>query len=186
MQGNCSTQPDAANFPGMNGIDLLPTTTGHCFLLTHDDMLGIVGHKFWADNLYLRAALPPGQDRIYHFPALVVIATLSTGEASGVYLTSMIFQGHGEGSVVGVGADGKVLHCAWIAQCQTGGSSTVTLGGACAGTRPRAPRVTSVAYWSGISIRLRTAKFASHLLADIPCLAALSASSVKFTNCTNM
>lgn len=109
VQGNCSTQPDAADFPGMNGIDLVPTTTGQCFLLTHDDMLGIVGHRFWADNLYLRAALPPGQDRIYHFPALVVLPTLSTGVTSGVYLTNMIFQGDGDGSVVGVGTDDKVF-----------------------------------------------------------------------------
>lgn len=72
-------------------------------------MLGIVVDKFWADNLYLRPALPPGNERQFHFPALVVVPLLSTWHHAAVYLTNMIFQGDGEGSVVGVGADDKVF-----------------------------------------------------------------------------
>ena len=109
VQGRCTTQPDAANFPGMNGVPMVATTSGQCFLLTHDDMLGVVNGQFWADNLYLRAALPEGELRQFHFPALVVVPTLSTGGIGSVYLTNMIFQGDGEGSVVGIGADDKVF-----------------------------------------------------------------------------
>lgn len=101
----------------MNGIDLVPTTTGQCFLLTHDDMLGIVGAKFWADNLYLRAALPYPNPRLFHFPALAVIPPLATGGSAGVYLTNMIFQGDGEGSVVGVGVDDKVFISGVLLPC---------------------------------------------------------------------
>ena len=109
VQGRCATQPDAADFPGMNGVPLVATTSGQCFLLTHDDMLGVVNQRFWADNLYLRAALPEGGQRQFHFPALVVVPLLSTGGTAAVYLTNMIFQGDGEGSVVGIGADDSVF-----------------------------------------------------------------------------
>lgn len=108
MQGKCTTQPDPADFPAMNGVPLVETTTGQCFLLAFDDMLGVVAPNFWGDNLYLRAAVPPGTRRITHFPALVVVPPLATGTAA-VYLTNMIFQGDGEGSVVGIGADDKVF-----------------------------------------------------------------------------
>lgn len=115
MQGKCTTQPKAADFTTMNGVPLVPTTTGQCFLLTYDDLLGVVGAKFWADNLYLRAALPDGLPREFHFPALAVVPPLSTGGTANVYLTNMIFQGDGEGSVVAIGADDKVyvqgVHC---------------------------------------------------------------------------
>ena len=107
VQGKCTTQPDPADFPGMNGVPLVATTTGQCFLLAHDDMLGVVTPKFWADNLYLRAALPARTKRIFHFPALVVVPPLATSTAA-VYLTNMIFQGDGDGSAVGIAADDKV------------------------------------------------------------------------------
>lgn len=66
----------------------------------------------------------------------------------------------------------------------TGGSRTWTSGGFLAGTLPRAPVLTRNAYWSGISMRAASANVASHLLAGMACLAALSAISVKFTNCS--
>ena len=115
LQGNCTTQPVADDFPNINGVPLVATTKGQCFLLSHDALLGISSSSFWADNLYLRAALPEGDDRAFHFPALVSVAPQSTG-TSAVYLTNMILQGDGEGSTVGIGADGKVFvqgapHC---------------------------------------------------------------------------
>ena len=42
VQGKCTTQPDAADFPSMNGVPLVATTTGQCLLLAYDDMLGLV------------------------------------------------------------------------------------------------------------------------------------------------
>jgi hypothetical protein len=115
VQGKCTTQPDAANFPTMNGVALVPTTSGQCLLLTNDDLLGITSGNFWADNLYLRAALPKGKERQYHFPALAVVPPQATTSTAAVFLTHMIFQGDGEGSTVGIGADDKVfvsgLHC---------------------------------------------------------------------------
>jgi hypothetical protein len=117
MQGNCTTQPDAADFPTMNGVPLVPTTSGQCLLLTNDDLLGIVSSNFWADNLYMRAALPNDTEREYHFPALAVVPPQATASIASVFLTNMIFQGDGEGSSVGIGADDKVfvagLHHIW-------------------------------------------------------------------------
>jgi hypothetical protein len=109
MQGNCTTQPDAANFPNMNGVPLVPTTSGQCFLLTNDRLLRIASGNFWADNLYMRSALPNGTNRESHFPTLAVVPPQATKSTAAVFLTNMIFQGDGEGSTVGIAADDKVF-----------------------------------------------------------------------------
>jgi hypothetical protein len=102
----------------MNGVPLVPTTSGQCFLLTNDDLLGITSGNFWAHNLYMRAALPNDTEREYHFPALAVVPPQATTSTAAVFLTNMIFQGDGEGSTVAIGADDKVFvsgsHHIWI------------------------------------------------------------------------
>jgi hypothetical protein len=103
------SQPNPDNFPGMNGVMLVPTTSGQCLLLTHDDLLGVVTDRFWADNLYLRAALAKGANRTSHFPALAVVPPQATKPRALIFLTNMILQGDGEGSTVGIGADDKVF-----------------------------------------------------------------------------
>jgi hypothetical protein len=101
MQGKCTTQPDAAYFPSMNGVPLVPTTSGQCFLLTNYD-LRFGSAKFWADNLYMRVALPKGYGRQDHTPVLAQVWPAATVPTPAVFLTNMIFQGDGEGPTVGI------------------------------------------------------------------------------------
>jgi hypothetical protein len=88
---------------------LVRTTSGQCLLLSSDDLLSITGRKFWADNLYLRTTLAPGENREFDFPALGILPTSSTGGGKASYWTNMIFQGDGRGSTVGLAVDSKVF-----------------------------------------------------------------------------
>jgi hypothetical protein len=116
MQGKCTTQPDAANFPSMNGVPLVRTTTGQCLLLSYDHLMGVVSKSFWADNLYLRTALPGGDDRQYQSPWLATVTGAPYGHQTPdetstayTYLTNMIFQGDGKGSTGGISAGVNVF-----------------------------------------------------------------------------
>jgi hypothetical protein len=116
MQGKCTTQPDAANFPSMKGVPLVPTTSGQCLLLSYDFSLGVVLKRFWADNLYLRTALAWVDQRQWPFPFLAMVNgapfeqynPLQSNMAN-AYLTNMIFQGDGEASIGGIDAAEKVF-----------------------------------------------------------------------------
>jgi hypothetical protein len=108
MQGKCTTQPDAANFPSMNGVPLMATTSGQCLLLSNADLLAVLSYSFWADNLYLRPALPKGYDRQSFFPVLALVAPVSAPTVP-IFLTNMIFQGDGENSTVGISTGEKVF-----------------------------------------------------------------------------
>jgi hypothetical protein len=92
----------------MNGVPLVPTTSGQCLLHTSEDLLGVASVNFWADNLYLRATSRKSVGRDEHFPALTVAPPQAFSPISSVFLTNMIFQGDGEGSTVGIAADEKV------------------------------------------------------------------------------
>jgi hypothetical protein len=102
MQGKCSTQPDAANFPSMNGVPLVRTTSGQCLLHSNHFALGVLSSNFWADNLYLRTK---ATDRQETFPVLALMLPVSSSR----YLTNMIFQGDGEGGTTGIAAADKVF-----------------------------------------------------------------------------
>lgn len=82
---------------------------GRCFLLTFDDLLAVTREQFWVDNLYLRAALPEGNLREFHFPALISVAASSSRRRPKLFFTNMTLQGDGEGSTVGIGVDSRVF-----------------------------------------------------------------------------
>jgi hypothetical protein len=109
MQGKCTTQPDTAKFPSMNGVPLVPTTSGQCLLLSSDYLLSVLSDRFWADNLYLRSAVPKGDDREYHFFTLAWLHLSGISPPTPMYMTHMTFQGEGKGSTVGIDADAKVF-----------------------------------------------------------------------------
>lgn len=110
IRGNCTGQPDEANFPNLTGEQpLLEVPEGRCFLLTFDDLLAVTREQFWADNLYLRAALPEGNLREFHFPALISVAASSSRRRPRLFFTNMTLQGDGEGSTVGIGVDSRVF-----------------------------------------------------------------------------
>jgi hypothetical protein len=109
MQGECTTQPDAANFPSMNGLPLVPTTSGQCLLLSNNYLLGMVPVSFWADNLYLRSAVPQEDDKQNPFSILARVVSIVPSSTASVFLTNLIFQGDGEGSTIGIDARENVF-----------------------------------------------------------------------------
>jgi hypothetical protein len=117
MQGKCTTQPDAANFPSLNGVPLVPTTSGQCLLLSSNYLLGMVPVSFWADNLYLRAAVPKDDDRQYPFSVLARVIFMVPFSTASVFLTNIIFQGDGEGSTIGIDARENVFVSGSLRTC---------------------------------------------------------------------
>jgi hypothetical protein len=108
----------------MNGVPLLDNPKGQCLLLAYDDLLGVVSPRFWAHNLYLRAATPPTTNRATHFPALVLVSPAASGDFA-AYFSDIIFQGDSEGSTVALGADDKLfIQSAPSLRCCTSRTST--------------------------------------------------------------
>jgi hypothetical protein len=109
MQGKCTTQPDAANFPSMNGVPLVPTTSGQCLLYTDDHLLVVTSDSFWADNLYLRSAVPKGDDIQDHFSSLARVINADYLHPSSAFMTHITFQGEGKGYTIGIEAFANVF-----------------------------------------------------------------------------
>jgi hypothetical protein len=109
MQGKCTTQPDPADFPSMNGVPLVPATSGQCLLLSNAHLLMVLSDNFWADNLYLRSATPKGDDRDAHLVSLAQVINTGSGPPPSAFMTHMTFQGEGKEDTLGLLAAAKVF-----------------------------------------------------------------------------
>jgi hypothetical protein len=109
MQGKCTTQPDAATFPSMNRVPLVPTNSRQCLLFSNDYLLVVHSDNFWADNLYLRSAVPKGRDKDDLYSALAWVLNTGTVLSPSAFMTHMTFQGEGKGYTVGIEAYAKVF-----------------------------------------------------------------------------